>query len=344
LNEEIETMKKAFALPALAALIAALPALARADAPVQLKFGFPAPVSSFVNTDGITPWINDVEKASDGTLEIKLFAGPTLGTFRDIYDRTLANVAQISFGVFGTLASQFPRTQVSDLPFLSDDTRQSSVALWRLYAKGLLNPEYDKIKVLALFTFPGSILNSNKPIKTIDEVKGMKLAVSSRTLGEIAVLLGGSPVTLTPTELYQGMSRGVVDGILVGWTAVKTFRLDEVTKDHLQLPLGEAPAFVFMNKSAYASLPPKAKAAIDKYSGEAFSDRMGLADENANRAEAKLVASKPSQSVAKLSAEQIPIWEKRIHPVIDEWVKNAPDGAKLLEAYREALKAAPTTP
>src|SRR6185437_6550101 len=324
------------------ALLIAAPAIAWAEA-VTLKFGFPAPPTSYVNTDAITPWINDVEKASDGTLKIQLFAGPALGNFSNIYDRTVSDVAQISFGTFGAYASIFPRTQVSDLPFINDDTRQSSVALWRLYAKGLLNPEYDKVKVLALFTFPGSILNSNKPIKTLDDVKGMKLAASSRTLGEIAIEMGAAPITLTPSDLYEAQNRRVVDGILVGWTAVKTFRLDDVTKDHLQLPLGEAPAFVFMNKSAYAELPAQAKAAIDKYSGESFSDRLGLADERANRAEAKHVASLAGQNVMKLSAEQYPLWEKRIRPVIEQWVKATPDGAKLLAAFQDELKQAPQT-
>ena len=337
-------MPSAFALRALAlSFLVAAPGLARAEA-VTLKFGFPAPAVSYVNTEGMTPWINDVENASDGTLKIKLFAGPTLGTFSNIYERTLENVVQISFGTFGAYASVFVRTQVSDLPFINDDTRRSSVALWRLYAKGLLNPEYDKVKVLALFTFPGSILNSNKPVKTLAEVKGMKLAASSRTLGEIAIAMGAAPITLTPSDLYEAMNRRVVDGILVGWTAVKTFRLDDVTKDHLQLPLGEAPAFVFMNKSAYDALPAPAKAAIDKYSGEAFSDRLGLANEHANRAEAKHVASLAGHSVTKLSAEQYPLWEKRIHPVIEQWAKSTPDGAKLLADFQDELKKAPQTP
>jgi TRAP-type C4-dicarboxylate transport system substrate-binding protein len=324
------------------ALVIAAPAMARAE-PVTLKFGFPAPPTSYVNTDGMTPWINDVEKASDGTLKIQLFAGPALGNFNNIYERTVENVAQISFGTFGAYASVFVRTQVSDLPFLNEDTRRSSVALWRLYAKGLLNPEYEKVKVLALFTFPGSILNSNKPIKTLADVKGMKLAASSRTLGEAAIEMGAAPITLTPSDLYEAQNRRVVDGILVAWTAVKTFKLDDVTKDHLQLPLGEAPAFVFMNKSAYDALPAQAKAAIDKYSGESFSDRLGLANEHANRAEAQHVASLAGQSVAKLSAEQYPLWEKRIRPVIEQWVKATPDGAKLLAAFQEELKKAPQT-
>ena len=163
------------------ALTLAAPSLAGAAEPVTLKFGFPAPVSSYVNTEGMSPWIDEVEKASGGTLKIKLFAGPTLGTFRDIYDRTLNGVSEISFGVFGPLASQFPRTQVSDLPFESNNTEQSSVALWRLYAKGVLAPEYDKVKVLALFNFPSSDLHTNKQIETIADLKGQKYAVSSRT-------------------------------------------------------------------------------------------------------------------------------------------------------------------
>ena len=335
-------MPSPFALRALALALILAPGFAHAEA-VTLKFGFPAPPTSYVNTDGMTPWINDVEKASDGTLKIQLFAGPALGNFNNIYERTVENVAQISFGTFGAYASVFVRTQVSDLPFINDDTRRSSVALWRLYAKGLLNPEYEKVKVLALFTFPGSILNSNKPIKTLADVKGMKLAAASRTLGEIAIAMGAAPITLTPSDLYEAQNRRVVDGILVAWTAVKTFKLDDVTKDHLQLPLGEAPAFVFMNKSAYDALPAQAKAAIDKYSGESFSDRLGLANEHANRAEAQHVASLAGQSVAKLSAEQYPLWEKRIRPVIEQWVKATPDGAKLLAAFQEELKKAPQT-
>jgi TRAP-type transport system periplasmic protein len=337
-------MRNGFAPGALALLLAAaIGSPAWSAERVTLKFGFPAPVTSYVNTDGMTPWIKDVEKAAGGTLEIKLFAGPTLGTFRDIYERTLSGVSQISFGVFGPLASQFPRTQVTDLPFLSQNTKTSSVALWHLYARGLLKPEFDKVKVLALFNFPSSNLNTNKPIKTLDDMKGRKIAVASRTLGDIAVALGAAPVTLTPTELYQGMSRGVVDAIFVGWTAVKTFRLDEVTKFHLEVPLGEAPAFVFMNKAAYAGLPAKAKAAIDKFSGEPFSARVGAANVAADRGESQKVAGEPGHLVTPIAPDQAAIWEKHIEPVVAAWVKRTPDGAKLLAAYKEELKKAGAT-
>jgi TRAP-type C4-dicarboxylate transport system substrate-binding protein len=321
-------------------LAVAMPSLARAADATSLKFGFPGPVSAYLNTKGMSPWIDEVNKASGGTLDIKLFAGPTLGTFRDIYDRTLNGVAQISFGIFGPLASQFPRTQVAGMPFLSkvSDTAKSSVALWRIYARGLLGAEYDKVKVLALFNFPSSVLNTNKPVSTLDDIKGLKIAVSSRTAGDVTAALGGSPVTLTPTELYQSMSRGVVDGVFVAWTAVGTWKLDEVTKSHLEVPVGEAPAFVFMNKAAYAALPAKAKAAIDEYSGEAFSRKLGGLNQEADRGTAQATAAMQGQQVHSLSAAQYALWKARVQPVIDAWVKDTPDGAKVLAAYRQALE------
>jgi len=332
-------MRDGFAACGVAALLAiAAPMLAHAEDPVTLKFGFPAPVTSYVNTEGMTPWLEQVEKASGGTLQIKLFAGPTLGTFRDIYERTLSGVSQISFGVFGPLASQFPRTQVTGLPFLSDNAKASSVALWRLYAMGLLKPEFDKVKVLALFNFPSSTLNTAKPVKTLEDLKGMKVAVSSRVLGDVAAALGASPVTLTPTELYQGMSRGVVDGVFVAWTAVKTFKLDEVTKYHVEVPLGEAPAYVFMNQATYAGLPANAKAAIDKFSGEAFSEKLGANNQAADDEESKAVAAKPGHEVGPISDAQYVVWKARIKPVIDEWIKTTPDGAKVFGAYEDELK------
>lgn len=319
-------------------LIGAVPSLARPAQAIHMKFGYPGSALSYVNTKGMTPWIHEVEKASDGTLRIKLFAGGTLATERNIYERTLNDVAQFSFGIFGPYAAQFPRTQVADLPFLSSDSRVSSIALWDLYAKGLLNPEFNKVKVLALFNFPSAVLNTNKPITTLADLKGMKLAVSTRPAANIAVALGAAPVTVSVPELYLGMNRGVADGVIISWTAVKTFKLAEVTKDHVNAPLGETPAFVFMNKAAYAALPAKAKAAVDKYSGEAFSERLGANNEAVNVAESKKVATEPGQSVTTLSAGQYKVWEARIRPVIKAWVKRVPDGAKILAAYRAEIK------
>jgi TRAP-type C4-dicarboxylate transport system substrate-binding protein len=61
--------------------------------PIELRMAFPAPPNSFVNTASFTPWVKDVEAASNGTVSIRIIPGLTLATFDNVYDRTLKGVA-----------------------------------------------------------------------------------------------------------------------------------------------------------------------------------------------------------------------------------------------------------
>ncbi len=68
----------------------------------------------------------------------------------------------------------------------------------------------------------------------------------------------------------------MIDGALISWPGATAFKLEDVTKFHMSTPFGLFPAFVVMNTNSYNRLPAKVKAAIDKYSGEAFSHRFGV--------------------------------------------------------------------
>lgn len=333
-------MTSRLATGALAVVLAVTSAsFAGANEPVTLRFAFSPPATSYLNVQGMAPWMEKVEKAAGGTIRIKLFPGYTLATSRNVYERTLADVSQISFGVFGQLPSQFPLVEVGNLPFLSTNTKYSSAALWRVYAKGLFAPEFGKVKVLALFNFNNSALNTNKPITSVNDITGMKLAVSSRLFADLAKALGAAPVTLAVPVIYEAMNRGLVDGVVTSLLAAHTFKIDEVTKDHLLAPLGQAPAYVFMNKTAYAALPAQAKQAIDKYSGEAFSERLGAVNEAAEIRVKNKLAKSSGHTINRLSPKQYAIWKARIQPVIDSWVQRTPGGAKVLATYREEIKS-----
>ncbi len=328
----------ALAVAALAvAALAVAPLTGAQAAEVTLKLAFPAPPQSQVNTWGIGPWIKDVEKATGGALEIKLFAGPSLANFNNAIDRVTANVAQIAFGVMGPYGNQFPKSNVAEIPFLSDSDEVASVALWRLYQQGILDQAYERVHPLALFVFPGSGIHTHSRINSLDDLKGMKMAVFARASAEYAQLLGATPVTMTPAEAYQATQRGLVQSIMVGWSAVLPFKLQEVVNFHLQLALGQAPAFVFMNKDAHAALPEKLRKVLDEYSGEPFSRRMGNTTDRQNTLGATVVGKMPNHTIYKLPAAQSAIWRKRLAPVEAEWVKRTPNGAKILAAYKAEL-------
>jgi TRAP-type C4-dicarboxylate transport system substrate-binding protein len=321
---------------AAAALAVTLPSFAAE--PVQLKFGFPAPAASFINTQGMTPWIREVEQASEGTLQIKLYPGPTLGDFRNIYDRTLKGVVDIAFGIFGPLAGQFRQTAVASLPFEANSSTEAALGLWRLHQKGTIAKEFDRVKVLALFAFPSAHVHTKSPVKSLADLTGLKLSVSSRELGQIAVKLGAAPVSMPPPDVYQSISRGLVDGAIIPWTAVRTFKLLEVTNYHVEAPLGVSPAYVLMNKEAYARLPQKAKQAIDRFSGEAFSERLGKAADGAARAESEQAAAMSGQTVTGIPDREVEEWKSRIKSVVDAWASATPNGPEVLAAFREEVR------
>ena len=305
--------------------------------PVALKFAFPAPPVDPNYASGVAPWIEEVNKASGGRLQIQAYPGMALANFGNVYDRVLNNVAQMAFGTFGPVTSQFPRTQVSTVSFGTQDTVGMSKALWNLYAAGTFNPEFEQVKLLALFSFAGTALNTNEPITSLATLKGMKVAVSGRTMADVMTALGATPITLTPTEYFQGLQRGTVRAAAISMGAAEEFKLDEVTTHHLIVPLGNAPGFVIMNKAAYAALPEALQKLLDQHSGASLSEKMGVANDVFQRNAIEHIKSRAGQHVSEISAAQFAQWRIRIEPIVQSWVKDTPNGAAVLAAMHAEL-------
>jgi TRAP-type C4-dicarboxylate transport system substrate-binding protein len=317
----------------------ALSASVAAAETVTLKFASPSPAGGQVNDWGLQPWIKDVEQASDGTLELKFFPGFALANFVNLYDRIINNVVDVGFGVMGPLSGQFPKTDVVTLPFGADNCTDASIALWRLIDKGLIVDEYSRIKPLALVAFPGSAIHTKKEIKTLDDLKGLKLANAQRSVATTAALLGGTPITLQTTEYYQGLQRGMVDGTIIGISGLIPFKLQEQVSYHLVAPLGQANGYVFMNKDVYAKLPDKARAAIDRYAYESFSKRLGEVTDKMDEVFTAMLTKLPDHKVYRFPPAQEAEVKKRLAPVTEEWLKTTPNGAAVLAAYRAELNS-----
>jgi TRAP-type C4-dicarboxylate transport system substrate-binding protein len=146
------------------------------------------------------------------------------------------------------------------------------------------------------------------------------------------------------TEVYQSLQRGLIDATVVAWTGVDTYKYYELAKFHMEAPITSNHAFLFMNKDSYGKLAGKAKDAIDKHSGEVFSKLLGkMFDDSEDEARDKIRAME-GHVVKQVPDVELSEWKARVQPVIDEWVKATPDGAKVLATYRTEitkLKAEP---
>jgi TRAP-type C4-dicarboxylate transport system substrate-binding protein len=193
------------------------------------------------------------------------------------------------------------------------------------------------VKPLALFYLTSSSFHTSKPLKTMDDFKGLKIAVTSRTSGQYVEMLGAVAISMQPSEVYQAMQRGLVGGTALGWPAVPTFKIEEVSKYHLDVFYTVNPAFVFMNKDAYAKLSGKAKAAVDKYSGETYSARLGKVGDRMDADGREKTRAHVGHNFTTIDTAELERWKKLFAPVTDEWVKTTPDGDKVLAAYRAEI-------
>jgi len=327
-------MKKTL-LAALGLALLAAPAFAD---PVQIKFAYPsAPNNALFRA--MQGWTDDVNKAANGAIEVKLFPGGVIADNSNMYDRVTGGVADIGFAVFGPVSSVFPKTNVGTLPFEAKDHREDALALWALYDKGVIRDELTKYHPLAFIVFPGLVIHSKKPIHTLADVKGMKISVEGRVLSEMIPRLGAAPISRQPGELYQSLQRGLVEAVPQGWPSVPTFHLNEVTSFHLEAPLGFNTGYVAMNNDSYAKLPPAGKAAIDKLSGKVFVERLIAADDTMQAVGRDATKALPGQTIAQLDPAEEARWKEAVAPVTEEWVKATPDGAHVLAAFRAELTA-----
>ena len=329
-------------LVVLLAALAALPlADGRAEEAIQLKLGSAVPPTSWPNTRGTIPWTKAVERDSDGLIQFQTYLGGTVVTQRNTYDRLLNGVVDAVYAAFSEAPGTFQKVTVSTLPFEAPRAVEASIALWRLYESGLVADELAAGHPICMFAFNPSGLQTTRRISNADDLKGIKLATIARAASEELTLLGGTPVTMPPSEIYQSIQRGLVAGAVLGWTGTQTFRLDEVTRFHLDVPFGNNPAYFMMNKDAYAKLPAKAKAAIDRNTGLAWSITMGRNSDEVEQESRERVRGLSGHTLGALDPAEVATWRHRLAPIAEEWVKATPDGARVLAAYRaEVAKAA----
>jgi TRAP-type C4-dicarboxylate transport system substrate-binding protein len=323
-----------------AALATIAPFSARAADPVTLKLAFPPPPISFFNGGVLAPWAKEIEAGTNGAVKVQIFVGPTLANFNNIYDRLLNGVIDLGWGLHGPLGNQFPKSAVATLPGLPATGSQCSKALWGLYASGVSADEYEKVRPLSIACFPRSSFIASKPVRSIDDLKGMKAYVGSKMQGLIVERLGGAPITGNTSDIYSGLQRGTFEAATTGWAAVAAFKLFEVSKYGFEAPLGHPTNFLLMNKDSFAKLPETARKVIETKSGAPLVAQMGKAGDNETTHGRQLAEKTPGYTITTMAEGELEKLQRAMQPLVDQWVKETPGGARVLAAYKAELARA----
>ena len=326
--------KGIYAVAALAAL--AWSGAARAEAPT-LKFGTTAPPGTHI-AKWFDAWTEEVNKVNPDAAKVKVFHN-TLGNTRTILDSIRNKVADFGWFNPGYFAGQFERFYVTSVPGLSPKAEFGSVAVLHLYEKGMFADEFKSVVPVAFHSYPAGNLHTNYPVTGVASFKGHKFAMSSKADGDVVQLLGAAPISVGLYAFYESMQNRVVDGIVSQWTAFAPFKLQEVTKYHVDVPLGSSAAVIAFNTDSWAALSADAKKAISSKTGEYMSRGLGKFWDKVGE-EAKQDALKlPGHQLVKFSPEETDKFYKTIAPAFDEWRKNTPNSEALIKTYKAEYDA-----
>ena len=111
-------------------------------------------------------------------------------------------------------------------------------------------------KVLTLWPFGPQVFYCNKPVASIDDVKGMKVRTFTPSMAALIQHLGGTPVTLQFSEVYPALQRGTADCGVTSPTSGNTGKWPEVTTHFLPLSVSGSVQGHFMNLDTWKKFSP----------------------------------------------------------------------------------------
>ncbi|AUH34584.1 TRAP transporter substrate-binding protein [Paracoccus tegillarcae] len=238
--------------------------------------------------NAMTHWAEQVEEVTDGRVTVRILARP-LGEPPAHFDMAKDGVADITYGLHSfTTDDRFTRSRIGQFSFIGDDAVTSSQAFWNIYSGPLeAQQEHEGTKLLGLFVHgPGVLWSNQRQAETKDDIAGQKIRVPGGYIADLMSDLGAETLFMSSPEVYEKLSRGVIDGVTFTYEALTAFNLTDDLKFGMTVPGGlyNTTWFLVMNEAKWGEISPEDQAAIEGISGEAFAELVGTAWNDADAA------------------------------------------------------------
>ncbi|MFZ4480939.1 MAG: TRAP transporter substrate-binding protein [Rhodoferax sp.] len=332
--------------PLLAAIMLAFAANASVAQEVTLKVHHFLAPNATSQKMLLGPWCEKIAKESANRLKCQIYPAMQLGgTPPQLFDQAKDGVADIVWTVPTYQAGRFMKSEVFELPFMTKTAEGGSRAFWEYMQKHSLD-EFKGTRILMAHVHDGAELHfASKQVKTLEDLKGLKVRAPTRIGTRMLSALGATPIQMPAPQVQEAISKGVVDGASLPWEVVPGIKVHEVTKTHTETGPGQRKMsntifVVAMNEAKYNSLSPELKKVIDSNSGAETSAWAGKVWDS-TIAPGRKSATDRGNSVNVLSQDEYQRWEKATEVVAQDWLKDVAakgnDSKQLLDSAKALL-------
>jgi len=297
------------------------------------------------HTQFLVPWARKVEAESGGRFRINLFPSMQLGGGpTQLFDQARDGLADIVWAVPANTPGRFPKIEAFELPFVPSRRALVNSRAIQDYAAAHLQDEFRDVHALSFSCRDRGVVHSNRTVRSIEDLKGLRLHVTNRLAGEAVHALGARGVSVPIPQVPMAIAGHIIDGCVDPWDIVPALRLHDAFKAHTDFAesaLSTATFVLAMNRAAYERLPRDLKTVIDNNSGQVAAGMAGAMWDREAKAVTDMVRERGA-SITLLRADDVAQWRTATAPVIAAWRREMKergiDGGKLLASARAMLE------
>ena len=295
----------------------------------------------------LTPWAKKLEADSGGDLKVQAFWAMQLGgKAPQLLDQVRDGVVDIVWTLPGFTPGRMPRVEPFELPFVHRTAYSSTMALQDFQPKHL-GPDLKAYHPLLLHVHAGFLFQTKEPVRTMADLKGMKLRAASRGGVWLLNALGATGIGLPLPQIPPALSKGVIDGVTLPYEIAPAVKTPDLVS-HFSRLAGSQPrlgtnVFTFlMNKNSYEKLSAANRKVIDDNSGRNIAEMAGHNWDAIEEPGLKVVKSRKKNKFYTISAEEVAKIKAAAAPVYDRWFaemkKINVDGPALLADARALIE------
>ncbi len=320
--------------------IATLPLSVRAAESMHIKFSTWHPPASREVKNVWKPMLEELKKRSDGRITYTLYAGGALGKGPEHFDIVKNGLSDMGYFTATWTPGRFP---LSDVLSLAAEVKGKDIGtdIGNATYQKVLKGEFEGVKVIELNGCISSYLWTTKPVRTLEDCKGLRIRSPGGHQTHYIESLGAEPVFMPLGDVYMAMETGTIDGLVTCPPLVLAFKLYEVVKHGALATFGCVTEGVVMNQKSWDRAPDDLKPIIMEVAGNPFATTGGLNTEAYKGMFEDL--EKNGVDLYRLPAEESQRWYAGFKKETKEWIKSLEEkglpAAEAVAVYNDECKA-----
>jgi TRAP-type C4-dicarboxylate transport system substrate-binding protein len=206
-----------------------------------------------------------VAQRSGGRLSLRIFHSEQLGGTAAHYDLARTGAADIAYMIHSATPGRFPLTELAHLPPIPG-APEGTAALQELLPE-YLEREHSGVKVLFLAANTPMAIHSARPLRSVADLKGLRVGHTGRAIAATLSALGAIPVTVLPLKIRDALASGAIDATSMTYEAALVIRLGEAVCCAFELNANTLTFGLVMNEARYTALMPDLRRVVDEVLG-----------------------------------------------------------------------------